>query len=483
MTEVQKAYRPHLRSVFSGLLVTLVVCFFFWPLFFLLPFMLIYLYFSLRATRYEVRPDGLFVQRGIIAKNQSILLYRQIQNVTEVQGIEDQILGLKTLQFRTMTATSAISGRWSGLSVVEADEIRTLIEARLSGVSAGQPVTAEPFAADAPNPYPIHYWKLALVSAISSILVSLFIGLLFIGQFLGGNSKGILSVIFYMMFFGLIFFVPQVIGVLTAFTYKFRFGERQIAISHGLIGNVQEDLPYAKIQDVVIHEGFIERILGIGNIQIETGEFSIMTQGNKTAVAWHVIPALSLQDCTNAAHFVLAKRGKTWPASPAPLVTEFPLSRKKPVKKMAGFVAITLIVLVLAVGLFLWLGSMPSASTETKGLFQGISVVLIVGWFVLVILALAYEWTYYLNYFYDASSDCLTVRKGVFGFAQVVLPFDRVENVFMDQDLFDRLFGLYDVHLSTVGLSSIRLTHIDGLEEKNAIAVRDRLLERINRRN
>jgi membrane protein YdbS with pleckstrin-like domain len=75
---------------------------------------------------------------------------------------------------------------------------------------------------------------------------------------------------------------------------------------------------------------------------------------------------------------------------------------------------------------------------------------------------------YYDRYYYDWSINTLTIRKGIIRRKQIYLPFEKVQNVFKDQDLLDRIFGLYDVHLSTVGNGSIDMCHIDGLTKENS---------------
>jgi hypothetical protein len=38
---------------------------------------------------------------------------------------------------------------------------------------------------------------------------------------------------------------------------------------------------------------------------------------------------------------------------------------------------------------------------------------------------------------------------------------EKVSDIYVDQDFFDRLFGLYDLHFSSASLSSGTLAHID----------------------
>lgn len=59
--------------------------------------------------------------------------------------------------------------------------------------------------------------------------------------------------------------------------------------------------------------------------------------------------------------------------------------------------------------------------------------------------------------------------------------------MYVDQDIWDRIFGIYDVHLSSATISSGMEAHIDGLEKPAADGIRAVLLqiigERISKQN
>src|SRR3972149_8557694 len=64
-------------------------------------------YLYLKNIWIEIREDGLFIQRGIVAKKRSTLLYSGIQDVKERQSLMEKILGIKRIMIVTMTALSA----------------------------------------------------------------------------------------------------------------------------------------------------------------------------------------------------------------------------------------------------------------------------------------------------------------------------------------------------------------------------------------
>lgn len=59
---------------------------------------------------------------------------------------------------------------------------------------------------------------------------------------------------------------------------------------------------------------------------------------------------------------------------------------------------------------------------------------------------------------------------------------ERIQDVYVDQDLLDRIFGLYDVHLSSATVSSGMEAHIDGVEKQAAEDLRNILLQTVQQR-
>ena len=104
--------------------------------------------------------------------------------------------------------------------------------------------------------------------------------------------------------------------------------------------------------------------------------------------------------------------------------------------------------------------------------------------FILVMLVLwrtGYHILYFFSYFYDVDDKNIYIRKGIFAKKEITLPFSRITDVYIDQDVMDVLFGLYDVHMSSPTEQSGRFAHIDGVDKRGAVQLRSLLLERINR--
>jgi membrane protein YdbS with pleckstrin-like domain len=80
----------------------------------------------------------------------------------------------------------------------------------------------------------------------------------------------------------------------------------------------------------------------------------------------------------------------------------------------------------------------------------------------------AYEVVYYRRYLYDMTGQTLAIKKGVFGSKEIIIPYGKIQDIFVSQDILDRFFGLRDVYVSTVSGRSILNAHIDGVSVKNA---------------
>jgi membrane protein YdbS with pleckstrin-like domain len=165
---------------------------------------------------------------------------------------------------------------------------------------------------------------------------------------------------------------------------------------------------------------------------------------------------------------------------------QFPLSGKKPLKK-------TLPTIINCAVLFIILfGGCLAFVAFTYGHFSLSSVLfisLLAAIFFAIICFLTYQYQvwYFKVYFYDLTDDFIIIRKRVFTPREISIPYERVQDVYVDQDLLDRIMGLYDVHLSSATISSGMEAHIDGVEKIAADGLRkvilDKVSEKIKKKN
>lgn len=167
---------------------------------------------------------------------------------------------------------------------------------------------------------------------------------------------------------------------------------------------------------------------------------------------------------------------------------KFPLSPKKIIKKtIASTTAAVIGLLVILIIIVVVLGSagLGTTGSTSQGAFAflGIAVVVIlVLIFAMVLLTYLYQRWYFAAYFYELDNDYIVIKKGPITPREITIPYERIQDVYVDQDLLDRMFGLFDVHLSSATVSSGMEAHIDGVEKEAADGLRAVLLQTVQER-
>ncbi|MFA5184456.1 MAG: PH domain-containing protein [Patescibacteria group bacterium] len=175
----------------------------------------------------------------------------------------------------------------------------------------------------------------------------------------------------------------------------------------------------------------------------------------------------------------------------------FPLSKKKIIKKtffsgnLSGLGHILVILAIISIGYFinnsLNVGSVTSENPiilDQKSLrYIGF---LVLGYLVFAAITLLlgyfYQKWYFSTYFYDLTDNFIIIRKGPITPKEISIPYERIQDVYVDQDFFDRLLGIYDVHLSSATFSSGLEAHIDGVGKEAADGLKNLLLSTIQQK-
>ena len=164
----------------------------------------------------------------------------------------------------------------------------------------------------------------------------------------------------------------------------------------------------------------------------------------------------------------------------SPTRQQFPLSPKKVIKKtLVGTIGFFFLYVFLA-GLLAIMTL--SANTGSAGFVSIILFVFLILLSTSVALNYLYQQWYFNVYFYDLGGDYIVIRKGPITPREITIPYERIQDVYVDQDIVDRLFGLYDVHLSSATITSGMEAHIDGVEKPAADGLRAALLKTVSER-
>lgn len=166
------------------------------------------------------------------------------------------------------------------------------------------------------------------------------------------------------------------------------------------------------------------------------------------------------------------------PSDTKTLRESIPLATKKVLKKTITSVGGSVIMLIF----FAVLLMMPLLSTALNfleyiimGVFAAIVIV--------IVSAYIYQMAYYNSYLYDSKNGFLTIKKGVIIPKETTLPLEKINDIYIDQDIFDKIFGLYDVHFSISTVESGLDPHIDGLNKDNSHKLREIMLKGIKDTN
>ncbi len=156
---------------------------------------------------------------------------------------------------------------------------------------------------------------------------------------------------------------------------------------------------------------------------------------------------------------------------------QFPLSTKKVLKKTltSGLIWVCFLVIFWFTFFMAILGSENNDSSMLIGVISIVAVM-----FLVILLAYFYQRWYYAVYFYDLTDNFIIIKKGPITPSEITVPFERIQDVYVDQDLLDRIFGLYDVHISSATFSSGIAAHIDGVEKMSADGLKALILEKVH---
>ncbi|MEM1782704.1 MAG: PH domain-containing protein [Nanopusillaceae archaeon] len=277
----------------------------------------------------------------------------------------------------------------------------------------------------------------------------------------------LMTLIFSAVAIVLLFFYFLIHSIIEKNSFRLTFTENYVSIGKVFINKININLPYEKIQNVTILRGPLDRLLNMAGIIIETGEGLVLVRRGKgeLPIILNKISNLHYRDAIEIKEFLLRKAGIK-NLDTKSLKEEFPLEKRRILKEsikktILGFIVLSFIAFYME-----------------KILYAPLLIYIPI-FFIFFLFVLFYEFLYFKNYHYSDNEEILCLRKGVFTMTEVTIPYKKVQNIFVDQDLLDRIFKLYDVHLSTIGRMSQIELHIDGVSKETAEKLKSFLLKRI----
>jgi membrane protein YdbS with pleckstrin-like domain len=161
------------------------------------------------------------------------------------------------------------------------------------------------------------------------------------------------------------------------------------------------------------------------------------------------------------------------------LKNQYPLSPRKFKKKMIEKTIVLFFVSVLfAVFAAIMIFSINQSVDLSKTILLSAFIFVILFALLMTIYGI-YVHYYIKTYYYEDEDGFLTIRKGVITPSQIHVQYAKIQDVYVDQDLLDRIFGIYDVHISSATYTSGIEAHIDGVNKASAEALKNLFLHKI----
>ena len=155
------------------------------------------------------------------------------------------------------------------------------------------------------------------------------------------------------------------------------------------------------------------------------------------------------------------------------LQQQYPLSSKKFWKKVITKIPVFLFLFVF----FLMISFFVSTRVAVYSFFLYIGSLLLS--IICFSLYATYVTVYIKRYYYAGGDDFITIKKGVFAPAEIHVQYQKIQDVYVDQDILDRIMGLYDVHIASATMASSIEAHIDGVDGVAAEGLKNFFLNKI----
>ncbi len=140
---------------------------------------------------------------------------------------------------------------------------------------------------------------------------------------------------------------------------------------------------------------------------------------------------------------------------------------------IGGFLGIAVVLLAASL-------NVVSANVDNWVWISGAIIYLVV---ILAINIGLYSWyvkTYINRYYYAGEENFITIKKGVFAPTEIHVQWQKIQDVYVDQDVLDRILGLYDVHIASATAASGIEAHIDGVDQAAAEGLKHFFLNKVS---
>lgn len=144
---------------------------------------------------------------------------------------------------------------------------------------------------------------------------------------------------------------------------------------------------------------------------------------------------------------------------------QFPLNRNKILKNTVTD-PVSIVLILILVGLAFSKPFRVHVFLNDLLLYQNVGLLLSVLTFGVLAVLYLYQYHHFTTYFYDLTDTHLVLKKGPVSPRELSVPLACITDVAVSQGFFDKIFGVYDVRISSV--PAVDSSHIDGLGKEAA---------------
>jgi putative membrane protein len=299
----------------------------------------------------------------------------------------------------------------------------------------------------------------------------------------------------------LLFFMVVIFAVIFGYqhlyykTYKYIFNEEDAEIGKGVITRATGHVVYGKLQNIYIDQDLLDRIMGLYDVHYETA-------GERSTFYSHV-DGLNKENADKLVTFLKGRvlRG----SSPLPTVPEqeevkispilssvnissgnYPLSPKTPFVRALSITQGWAIILTISLA-FTFASAITALVSGNpmggglSGIFVGV-MILVGSLFAIFLVVYLTSYIYYKNFRFELDAEKATIKVAVFSSSVSSFYYNRIQDVNLSQDIFDRLFGVASINIETAGgggsISFGRFTLSQADEIKNFLLEKTRAYHR-----
>ena len=100
----------------------------------------------------------------------------------------------------------------------------------------------------------------------------------------------------------------------------------------------------------------------------------------------------------------------------------------------------------------------------------------VLGFIVLLGIQLVYSYKSYLNFKFHMNDAHFYLKEGIFKVSEIDIPFDRIQNININQNLIQQMLNVVGVEIETAGQGNAEIS-IKALKKEDANALKNKLLE------